>query len=136
MLDCCLMSKAGSNEHRAQSTTGTTQNALNEYQWDLRPYSVSQESRQLVAAGSEVATQALENNQLCRDTSLALLELRHAVLNIFYETLEKLDLDAATLIQVFDERPSNVRELMKGDPRDNYGGDSSLSGSTSSLLAT
>lgn len=50
---------------------------------------------------------------LCRDTSLALQELRHGVLNVLSSTLEILNMDTMTLVQILDERPSIVRELME-----------------------
>jgi hypothetical protein len=56
-----------------------------------------------------------EIHQLCRDTTLALQELRHGVAKVLLDTLEKMDLDVETLVRLLDERPSVVRVLMDGD---------------------
>jgi hypothetical protein len=72
-------------------------------------------SRHRVATAPEARTRNLEIHELCRDTSLALQELRHGVLNVLSSTLEVLDMDTMTLVQVLDERPSIVRELMEGN---------------------
>jgi len=53
-----------------------------------------------------------EIHELCRDTNLALQELHHGIANIFHDTLEKIDLDVWTLVQLLDERPSVVQDLM------------------------
>lgn len=72
-----------------------------------------------VAKTKEVAVaDAGEIHVLCRETSLALQELRHGVLNVLSSTLEILDMDTMTLVQVLDESPSIVRKLMKGDRDD------------------
>jgi hypothetical protein len=62
---------------------------------------------------ADVLARAAEIHELCRDISSALQEIRHAVLNTLYEILERLDLDAAAPVQVLDERPSVVRELLE-----------------------
>jgi hypothetical protein len=59
-----------------------------------------------------------EIHELCRDTTLALLELHHGIANVFRDTLEKMDLDVWTLVQLLDERPSVVRDLMDGETDD------------------
>lgn len=51
-------------------------------------------------------------HEICSETSLALQELRHGVEYMLYDTMEMLNLDARTLVEVLDERPSVVRELM------------------------
>jgi hypothetical protein len=56
-----------------------------------------------------------EIHELCRDTNLALQELHHGIANIFRDTLEKMDLDVWTLVQILDERPSVVRDLLDGE---------------------
>jgi uncharacterized protein YbjT (DUF2867 family) len=56
--------------------------------------------------------------ELCRDTTLALQELRHRVAHVLLDTLEKMDLDVWTLVQLLDERPSVVRDLMDGETDD------------------
>jgi hypothetical protein len=53
--------------------------------------------------------------EICRDTSRALQEIRQWTGNLLLDTLAKLDLDLLTLVQVLDERPSVVRDLMDGD---------------------
>jgi hypothetical protein len=56
-----------------------------------------------------------EIRELCRDTTLALQELHHGIANVFRDTLEKMDLDVWTLVQLLDERPSVAQDLMDGD---------------------
>jgi hypothetical protein len=56
-----------------------------------------------------------EIHELCRDTKLALQELRQGTANLLRDTLEKLDLDAWMLIQILDERPSVVQDLIAGE---------------------
>jgi hypothetical protein len=56
-----------------------------------------------------------EIHELCRDTTLALQELNHGIAKVLLDTLEKMDLDAWTLVNLLDERPSVVRLLMDGD---------------------
>src|SRR5580692_8289622 len=56
-----------------------------------------------------------EIHELCRATNLALQELHHGLANIFRDTLEKMDLDVWTLVQILDERPSVVRDLLDGE---------------------
>jgi hypothetical protein len=56
-----------------------------------------------------------EIHELCRATNLALQELHHGIANIFRDTLEKMDLDVWTLVQILDERPSVVRNLLDGE---------------------
>jgi len=56
-----------------------------------------------------------EIHQLCRDTTLALQELKHGIAKVLLETLEKMDLDLWTLVRLLDERPSVVCVLMDGD---------------------
>ncbi len=56
-----------------------------------------------------------EIHELCRDTHLALQELHHGIANILRDTLEKMDLDVWTLVQILDERPSVVRDLLDGE---------------------
>jgi hypothetical protein len=73
-----------------------------------------------VAAGAKTRKVAVadadEIHVLCRDTALALQELRHGILNVLLSYLETLDLDTITLVQVLDERPSSiVRALVNGD---------------------
>jgi hypothetical protein len=68
-----------------------------------------------LADKTDVLARATEIHGFCRDISSALQEIRHAVLNILYDTLERLDLDATTLVQVLDERPSIVASLMERD---------------------
>jgi hypothetical protein len=53
--------------------------------------------------------------EICQDTSRALQEIRQWTGNVLLDTLTKLDLDLMTLVQVLDERPSVVRDLMDGD---------------------
>jgi hypothetical protein len=57
----------------------------------------------------------VEINELCRGTTLALQELRHGIANVLLDTLEKMDLDVWTLVQLLDERPGIVRQLIDGD---------------------
>jgi hypothetical protein len=69
-----------------------------------------------VAKTKKVAVaDAVEIHVLCRDTSLALQELRHGLLNVLSSILEVFEMDPMTLVQVLDERPSIVRELVNGD---------------------
>jgi hypothetical protein len=56
-----------------------------------------------------------EIRELCRDTNVALQELHHGIANIFRDILEKMDLDVWTLVQILDERPSVVRDLLDGE---------------------
>jgi hypothetical protein len=56
-----------------------------------------------------------ELREICQDTSRALQEIRQWTGNLLLDTLAKLDLDLLTLVQVLDERPSVVRDLMDGD---------------------
>jgi hypothetical protein len=56
-----------------------------------------------------------EIHELCRDTTLALQELHHGIANILRDTIEKMDLDVWTLVQILDERPSVVRDLLDGE---------------------
>jgi hypothetical protein len=56
-----------------------------------------------------------EIRELCRDTALALQGLRHGIANVFRDTLEKMDLDVWTLVQLLDERPSVVQDLIDGE---------------------
>jgi hypothetical protein len=56
-----------------------------------------------------------EVHELCRDTNLALQELRNGIANVLLDTIEKMDLDLWTLVQVLDERPSVVQDLMDGE---------------------
>jgi hypothetical protein len=56
-----------------------------------------------------------EIHELCRDANLALQELHQGITNIFRDTLEKMDLDVGTLVQILDERPSVVRDLLDGE---------------------
>jgi hypothetical protein len=56
-----------------------------------------------------------EIHELCRDTNLALQELNHGIAKVLLDTLEKLDLDAWTLVHIWDERPSVVRAVMSGE---------------------
>jgi hypothetical protein len=56
-----------------------------------------------------------EIHELCRETTLALQELRHGIANVLLDTLEKMDLDVWTLVQLLDERPGIVRQLIDGD---------------------
>jgi hypothetical protein len=53
-----------------------------------------------------------EIHELCRDTTLALQELRHGIANVFRDTLEKMDLDVWSLGHHLDERPSVAQDLM------------------------
>jgi hypothetical protein len=53
--------------------------------------------------------------ELCRDTAMALQELRHGIANVLLDTLEKMSLDTNTLVYLLDEPPSVVRGLMDGD---------------------
>ncbi len=67
---------------------------------------------------SEASAQTLdledfaEIRQRCRDTAKALQELHHGIANALMDVLEKLSLDPLTLVQVLDERPSVVRDLL------------------------
>jgi len=56
-----------------------------------------------------------EIHELCRDTNLALQELNHGIANVLLDTLEKMDLDAWTLVHIWDERLSVVRNVMSGE---------------------
>jgi hypothetical protein len=56
-----------------------------------------------------------EIHELCRDTKLALQELRQGIANLLLDTLEKMDLDTWTLVHLLDERPSVVGDLMAGE---------------------
>jgi hypothetical protein len=57
----------------------------------------------------------VEIHELCRDTRQALQELRHGIINVLFDKLEKMGSDGWTLVQLLDERPSVVRDLMDGD---------------------
>src|SRR5437764_14172813 len=61
-------------------------------------------SRYRVAIAPKALTHTVEIHELCRDTSLALQELRHGALNVLLSTLETLDMDTMTLVQILDER--------------------------------
>jgi hypothetical protein len=54
-------------------------------------------------------------HELCRDTAMALQELRNGIANVLLDTLEKMSLDIWTLVYLLDEPPSVVRVLMDGD---------------------
>jgi hypothetical protein len=54
-------------------------------------------------------------HELCRDTAMALQELRHGVANVLLQTVEQISLDIWTLVYLLDEPPSAVRVLMAGD---------------------
>jgi hypothetical protein len=56
-----------------------------------------------------------EIHELCRDTKLALQELRQGIANLLFDTLEKMDLDTWTIVHLLDERPSVVGDLMTGE---------------------
>jgi hypothetical protein len=56
-----------------------------------------------------------EIHELCRDTNLALQELHHGIANIFRDTIENMDLDVWSLVQILDGRPSVVRDLLDGE---------------------
>ena len=71
-------------------------------------------SRYRVPIARKALTHTVEIHELCRDTSLALQELRHGAFSVLLSTLETLGMDTMTLVQVLDERPSIVRELMEG----------------------
>jgi hypothetical protein len=53
-----------------------------------------------------------EIHELCRDTRQALQELRHGIINVLFDTLEKMGSDGWTLVQSLDERPSVVKNLI------------------------
>ena len=53
--------------------------------------------------------------ELCRETSQALQELRHGIVNALFETLERIDLDVRRLANLIDERPDVVRALRRKD---------------------
>ena len=57
----------------------------------------------------------IEIHELCRGATLALQELRHGIANVLLDTLEKMDLDVWTVVQLLDERPGIVRQLINGD---------------------
>jgi hypothetical protein len=52
--------------------------------------------------------------ELCRDTAMALQELRNGIANVLLDNLEKMSLDINTLVYLLDEPPSVVRVLMDG----------------------
>ena len=52
---------------------------------------------------------------ICKDTSMALQELHHGVADCLLDLLDKLQIDTWTLVQLLDERPSVVRDLMSGE---------------------
>jgi hypothetical protein len=59
-----------------------------------------------------------EIQQRCRDTSMALQELRHGIANALFETLSKRNFDWDVLVQLLDERPTVVQQLLQGDTQD------------------
>jgi hypothetical protein len=67
---------------------------------------------------SAARTHDIEIYELCRETSLALQELRHGVAHVLHDTIEKMSLDTWTLAQILDERPSVVRDLIEGETDD------------------
>jgi hypothetical protein len=58
---------------------------------------------------------AAEILEFCRETRMALQELRHGTANLLLDTLEQMDVDLRTLVHLLDERPSVVRVLMDGE---------------------
>jgi hypothetical protein len=54
-------------------------------------------------------------HDICKDTSMALQELRSGIVNVLADTIDKMDVDQVTLVQLFDERPSVVADLMAGE---------------------
>ncbi|RZU41106.1 hypothetical protein [Edaphobacter modestus] len=82
------------------------------------PFPKSRRGEVAVATEADKAADcehAAKIHELCRDTSMALQELRHGILNVLYDTMEKLNLNTMTLVQVLDERPSAVQELVDRD---------------------
>jgi hypothetical protein len=75
-------------------------------QSDLTP------AREADKAACERAAETLE---FCRQTRMALQELRHGTANLLLDTLAQMDLDLRTLVHLLDERPSVVRILMDGE---------------------
>jgi hypothetical protein len=53
--------------------------------------------------------------QRCQDTPLALQDLRHGIANALSDTLAKRNLDWYVLVQLLDERPTVVQQLMRGE---------------------
>jgi len=53
--------------------------------------------------------------RIVQDVSSALQELRHVVEITLFDSLEKLDLDAGTLVKLLDERPSVVDGLLTNE---------------------
>ena len=54
----------------------------------------------------------VEVRERCRDTTRALQELRHGIAIALLHLLEKTPFDRALLVQVLDECPSVVSELL------------------------
>jgi hypothetical protein len=53
--------------------------------------------------------------ELCRETTMALQELRHWIDFTLREVIEKLDADPSTLAQMLDECPSVVEDIVNGE---------------------
>jgi hypothetical protein len=73
---------------------------------DVRP------TREADKAACERAAEILE---FCRQTRMALQELRHGTANLLLDTLAQMDLDLRTLVHLLDERPSVVQDLTAGE---------------------
>jgi hypothetical protein len=54
----------------------------------------------------------VKTHDVCIETAQALRELRHGVEYILFDTLERMDLDERDLVEILDERPSVVTDLM------------------------
>jgi hypothetical protein len=54
-------------------------------------------------------------HETIQSTSRALQELRHGLGNLLRDVLEKIDADKLTLIEVLDESPSGVQDIMDGE---------------------
>jgi hypothetical protein len=73
----------------------------------------------VTATGNEERDAACDRDaevfQLCRETSLALQELRDGIVNVLFETLERVDLDSRRLASLIDVRLGVARVLIRKD---------------------
>jgi hypothetical protein len=74
-----------------------------------------EEVRSAAEADKADCERAAEILEFCRQTRMALQELRHGTANLLLDTLAQVDLDHRTLVHLLDERPSVVRVLMDGE---------------------
>jgi hypothetical protein len=74
-----------------------------------KPQPVTKKDKR-AAAAHDAAIQ-----EICHDSSQALEEIRHGVANVLRDTLEKMGADQWTLVQLLDERPSVVKDIMAGE---------------------